>query len=68
MKLVDVMSNAGLSVYAVVALVLFLSAFLAVVFLILMPGSRERFAEAARLPLDDDSTPRTPAGSGSNHG
>lgn len=68
MKLVDVMSNSGLSVYAIIALVLFLAAFLAVVFLILMPGSRERHAEAAMLPLDDDHTPRTPIGSGSNHG
>lgn len=67
MKLVDVMSNSGLSIYAIVALVLFLAAFLAVVFTILAPGSKERFARAARLPLDDDP-PRSAARTGSDHG
>lgn len=55
MKLVDVMSASGLSMYAIVALVLFVSAFLAVVALILAPGSAERHARASRLPLDDDA-------------
>ena len=64
MKLVDVMSGAGLSMYAIVALVLFVGAFLAVVILTFGPGSTARHARAARLPLDDDangygSAPRT---------
>jgi cbb3-type cytochrome oxidase subunit 3 len=63
MKLVDVMSASGLSMYAIVALVLFVSAFLAVVILILAPGSAERHLRASRLPLDDDSTPAKQAGS-----
>jgi cbb3-type cytochrome oxidase subunit 3 len=64
MKLMDVMSAAGLSIYAIVALVLFVGAFLAVVFLTFGPGSTARHARAARLPFDDDengygSAPRT---------
>jgi cbb3-type cytochrome oxidase subunit 3 len=62
MKLVDVMSAAGLAGYAIVALVLFMAAFLAVVILTFGPGSTARHARAARLPLDDDgygSAPRT---------
>lgn len=61
MKLVDVMSASGLSGYAIIALVLFVAAFVAVLLMILAPGSAERHAQASRLPLDDDSvrTPRT---------
>lgn len=66
MKLVDVMSASGLSGYAIVALVLFFAAFLMVLAMILAPGSAERLARAAELPLDDDT--RSPAGTGSSHG
>lgn len=61
MKLVDVMSASGLSMYAIVALVLFVAAFVAVVLMILAPGAAEKHAQASRLPLDDDAvrTPRT---------
>lgn len=55
MKLVDVMSASGLSGYAIVALLLFVAAFLMVVMMILAPGSGERMARAAQLPLEDDS-------------
>ncbi len=55
MKLADVMSASGLSGYAIVALVLFVAAFCAVVLMILAPGATERFAQASRLPLDDDA-------------
>jgi cbb3-type cytochrome oxidase subunit 3 len=60
MKLVDVMSNAGLSMYAIVALVLFVGAFLAVVILTFRPGAAAKHAHAARLPLDDDATGPAP--------
>jgi cbb3-type cytochrome oxidase subunit 3 len=66
MKLVDVMSASGLSGYAIVALLLFVAAFLMVLVMILAPGSAERMARAARLPLDDDM--RSPPGTGSDHG
>ncbi len=63
MKLVDVMSASGLSMYAIVALVLFVAAFVAVVLMILAPGSAERMAQASRLPLDDDSARSVRTGS-----
>jgi cbb3-type cytochrome oxidase subunit 3 len=62
MKLVDVMSNAGLSMYAIVALVLFVSAFVVVVIMTFAPGTKAKHARLARLPLDDEapgSAPRT---------
>jgi cbb3-type cytochrome oxidase subunit 3 len=55
MKLVDVMSASGLSMYAIVALVLFVAAFCAVLFMILAPGAAARHAQASRLPLEDDA-------------
>ncbi len=54
MKLSDVMSAAGLSGYAIVALLLFVIAFLAIVVRTFAPGSAARHAHDARLPLDDD--------------
>lgn len=54
MKLADVMSASGLSIYAIVALLLFVGAFVAVVVLTFRPGTRERHARDARLPLEDD--------------
>lgn len=60
MKLVDVMSASGLSIYAIVALLLFVGAFIVVVVLTFAPGSGARHARIARLPLDDDLTPSAP--------
>ncbi len=54
MKLVDVMSGAGLSMYAIVALLLFVLAFLAVVVRTFAPGSAPRHAADARLPFSED--------------
>ena len=63
MKLSDVMSAAGLSTYAIVALLLFVIAFLAIVIRTFAPGSTARYARDARLPLDDDeSGPASRAG------
>ncbi|MCU0635617.1 MAG: hypothetical protein MUE41_12150 [Gemmatimonadaceae bacterium] len=65
MKLSDVVSGAGLSFYAEVALVLFMLAFLGIVVRLFWPG-RDRaardaaMAANARLPLDD-GTPSRPA-------
>jgi cbb3-type cytochrome oxidase subunit 3 len=62
MRLVDVMSGAGLSLYAIVALLLFVGAFLAVVILTFAPGTRAHHERPSRLPLEDDvqgSAPRT---------
>ena len=68
MSLTDIMSGAGLSGFAEVALILFLIAF---VISVARTFSHTRDAEmnrAARLPLDDDSTPLTPHNAGSSHG
>jgi cbb3-type cytochrome oxidase subunit 3 len=53
MKLSDIMSNAGLSIYAEIALVLFLAVFIAVVIRTWAPSRRRALEEAAQLPLDD---------------
>jgi cbb3-type cytochrome oxidase subunit 3 len=53
MKLSDIMSHAGLSFYAQVALVLFLIVFIAIAIRTYLPSRRQEFDDAARLPLDD---------------
>jgi cbb3-type cytochrome oxidase subunit 3 len=61
MSLTEIMSNAGLSRYAEVALLLFVFAFVVILWRIFRPGQRNRLEQQARLPLDDDSpAPRTP--------
>lgn len=59
MKLSDIMSHAGLAIYAEVALVIFLVAFLAIAWRVLRPSRKAGYDAAARMPLDDD-TPVTP--------
>ena len=54
MKLSDVMSHMGLSVYAEVALLIFLSVFVGVVFDVLASAKQHR--AASLLPLDDEGT------------
>ncbi len=54
MKLVDVMSASGLSMYAIVALLLFVIAFLAIVVRTFAPGATARHDADARLPFSDD--------------
>ncbi len=53
MKLSDIMGNAGLSIYAQVALVLFLAVFIAVTIRTWAPSRRGEMDAAARLPLDE---------------
>ena len=53
MKLSDIMSNSGLSMYAEVALVLFLGVFIAITIRTFMPSRRRELDEAGRMPLDD---------------
>lgn len=59
MRLSDIMSGAGLSGYAEVALVIFLLAFLAIVVAVFAPSRRKDFDAAARMPLDD-THPQSP--------
>lgn len=53
MKLSDIMGHAGLSGYAVVALILFLAAFLGIVWWVLRPAHRRRWEDTARIPLEE---------------
>ncbi|MEO7361533.1 MAG: CcoQ/FixQ family Cbb3-type cytochrome c oxidase assembly chaperone [Gemmatimonadaceae bacterium] len=53
MKLSDIMSNAGLSGYAEVALVLFVLAFVVIVIRTFLPSRQRELDAIARLPLED---------------
>jgi cbb3-type cytochrome oxidase subunit 3 len=53
MKLSDIMSGSGLSIYAEIALVIFFAVFVAIVARTFAPSRRAAMDEAARLPLDD---------------
>ena len=55
-SLTDVVSGAGLSVYAEIALVIFLVAFLGIVVSLFAPGKRRTYEHLRRLPIDGDST------------
>lgn len=54
MKLSDVMSAAGLSGYAEVALILFMLAFAGIVIALFRPSQKRRMDAASRLPFDDE--------------
>jgi cbb3-type cytochrome oxidase subunit 3 len=57
MSLTDLMSHSGLAVYAEVALVLFLLAFLVIAVRTFLPGRQAEMDAASRLPLDDQPVP-----------
>ncbi len=67
MKLSDIMGNAGLSFYAEVALLLFLFAFLGIVWWVFRPSARRRWDQAARLPLDDAPVVAARPAEGASH-
>jgi cbb3-type cytochrome oxidase subunit 3 len=52
MGLSDVIGHAGLSGYAVAAMILFMAAFAAIVVWAFAPRRRRELDEASRLPLD----------------
>ena len=58
-SLTDVVSGAGLSVYAEIALVIFLIAFLGVVISLFAPGKRRVYEHLQRLPIDGESSALT---------
>ena len=58
-SLTDVVSGAGLSVYAEVALVIFLVAFLGIVISLFAPSKKHTYEHLRRLPIDGDR-PTTP--------
>ena len=55
-SLTDVVSGAGLSVYAEVALVIFLIAFVGIVISLFAPGKRRTYEHLRRLPIAGDNT------------
>jgi cbb3-type cytochrome oxidase subunit 3 len=55
-SLTDVVSGAGLSGYAEVALVLFLIAFIGVVISLFLPSRQRTFEHMRRLPVEPDSS------------
>jgi cbb3-type cytochrome oxidase subunit 3 len=61
MRLSDVMGNSGLAGYAVIAMILFMLAFVAIVVRIFRPSRRDEMERARQIPFDD--TPVKP-GSG----
>jgi len=60
MRLSDIMSHAGLSGYAEIALILFFVTFLGIVVWVFWPSRRAEMDHASRLPLEDDPAPSTP--------
>ena len=63
MSLSEIMSNAGLSRYAELALVLFVFAFVVIIARVYRPSKGEGLERQARLPLDDDNNSRNHPGS-----
>ena len=53
MKMSDIVSAAGLTIYPRIALVLFLFAFVVVLVRLASPGAKARYHRLSRLPLDD---------------
>jgi cbb3-type cytochrome oxidase subunit 3 len=61
-RLSDVMSHAGLHLYAEVALILFFLAFLTIVLRVFAPSRKSEMDEMARKPLEDDRGEHTSPG------
>ncbi len=62
MTLTDVMSHSGHTIYAIVALVLFVVAFCAIAWRTFARGRRDEMERNRHLPFDDGT--ETPAGRG----
>lgn len=56
-RLSDIVGASGLSGYAVVALVLFVFAFLLVLAALFLPRAHAQYERAALLPFDDGTVP-----------
>ncbi len=54
MKLSDIMSHAGLAIYAEIALLIFLAVWVVVALRTFAPGRRRAHEEARMLPFDDE--------------
>jgi cbb3-type cytochrome oxidase subunit 3 len=58
MSLTEIMSNAGLSRYAELALLLFVFAFVVIIVRVYRPSKRDALERQAKLPLEDDRSSR----------
>lgn len=58
-QVADVMGASGLAGYAIVALLLFVFAFLLLLYTIVAPSRRKRFERDALLPFDDGTVSST---------
>ena len=67
MKLSDIMSAAGLSTYAEIALVIFLLAFIAVVVSLVAPGRQRTYERMRHLPIAADTPDATVRGEDAPH-
>ena len=56
-SLTDVMSGAGLSAYAEIALVIFLVAFVGIVISLFVPSRQRTYEHLRNLPMDPDMSP-----------
>jgi len=56
-SLTDVMSGAGLSAYAEIALVIFFFAFIGIVISLFVPNRQKTYEHLRHLPIDGDSVP-----------
>ena len=66
LRLADAVGASGLAVYAIVALILFVIAFLVILIQIAAPARTSLYERASRMPLDD-STSQSP-GEFARHG
>ena len=62
MRLTDVMSGSGLAGYAIVAMVLFMAAFVAILIRACLPSRKSEMDRNARLPFADGSRPNDDRG------
>ena len=63
MTIKDIMARSDLSAYAEIALILFLLAFLLILWRVYSPSRRAEFRHLAELPLEDEPTTATRTGS-----
>ena len=66
-SLTDVVSGAGLSGYAEIALVLFLLAFVGVVVSLFLPSRQRVYEHLRHLPIDDDGPTDGPRAEDTRH-
>lgn len=65
-SLSDVVSGAGLHIYADIALIIFLAVFVALLARVMFTR-RSHWEHELNLPLEDDTTPPSPSDRGTGH-